>query len=826
MFYLKNLLKCLFAFIVLSTTLVCGQDLKSVKVDELSDAQVEAIQKKALASGMTQDQLISAAQAKGMSADEIEKLKKRIDKLGKTNEKKATTTKRTRENKFEVKQQKNKKDKKSTVEIDENDPFSVLLKEENPIDTTLKVFGSYLFTSKNLTFEPSLNIPTPQNYQIGAGDEIIIDIWGASQQSYQLTVAPEGYIFIENVGPVYINGLTIDKASKQIIGRLSTIYSGLKSYPQTTFAQVNIGSLRSIKVNLVGEVEMPGSYTLPSLATVFNALYAAGGPSKNGTYRDIVVKRENKTVANVDLYDFLINGEQASNIRLQDQDVIIVRPYVSRIQLTGEVKNPAIFELKETETLADLLKYAGGFTDKAYQNRLKITRKTDKEYAIADVAKEDYLSFQMKDGDSIHVEPIINRFANKVEITGAVFRPGKYELTDKLTIKLLLDKADGLKEDAFTERAVLYRLESDLSKSSTSVNIKGIVNGSSADVELKNGDQLRIFSIFELEEEYDVKIDGEIQLPETYPYFKNMTLSDLIATAGGFKESASLARIEVARRIKNDGVSVNDQISEIQLFTVDKNLNLNNEASNFVLMPFDQVYVRRSPGYEEQTSAKVEGEVLYPGMYVIQNKEERISDLIKRAGGFTDRAYIKGAKLVRKLNIDEKERLEMIKRLKKQEEKDTSNIEDVKIKDEEAIGIDLQKIINNPHSKYDLLLQDKDKLIIPKELQTVKVSGALLYPNTVRYDRKNSMKNYISMAGGFSEDAKKNKIYVIYANGSVDKTSSFLFFKFYPKVEPGAEIIIPKKSDKRKMSPQESLGLITAMSSLALVLVAIVNATK
>ncbi|MCX7985312.1 MAG: SLBB domain-containing protein, partial [Bacteroidales bacterium] len=596
---------------------VLAQDLKTINVDKLTDEQVQKILTRAKESGLSQQQLEAAALARGMSPSELEKLRKRIALLN------VSSTSGNKTMDIGSSFLRSYTDT-SYLKARPTDSLSIeQLLFAGILDTVPKkiIFGSYLFTSKKLTFEPSLNIATPQNYQIGPGDEIVIDIWGASQQNYRLTVNPEGYIFIDNIGPIFVNGLTIEKASKQIIGRLSSIYSGLTGPQPNTFAQVNLGNLRSIKVNIVGEVNFPGTYTLPSLATVFNALYLAGGPSDKGTYRDIKVIRENKTVATIDLYEFLTTGEQKSNIRLQDQDVILIKPYLSRVDLTGEVKIQALFELKQNETMADLLRYCGGFTDKAYQSRIKVIRKTDKEFSVAEVTRDFFPSFLLRDGDQIKVEPVLNRFANRVEISGAVFRPGFYELKDGLTLRKLIEKADGLREDAFTDRAIIYRLSKDLKTETFPVDLQRVLNDSTYEIELQKEDLVHIFSIFDLEEQYTVDISGEIQIPGTYPFMKNMTLSNLIALAGGFRESASLARIEVARRVKNqDYTHLTPEIAIIKLFNVSKNLTLSDSASSFVLEPYDKIYVRRSPGYEVQTQATVIGEVLFPGTYTIQSK--------------------------------------------------------------------------------------------------------------------------------------------------------------------------------------------------------------
>jgi protein involved in polysaccharide export with SLBB domain len=803
---------------------ITAQDLTNINVDQLSDSQIKSLISKAQASGMSIQQLESMAAAKGMSTIEIQKLRARMMEISKSD----NTTQKTGNIKFTGRTY---NDTIYNRELNKRDTlFNFLFADVLKRDTIVKkkvIFGSYIFSSKNLTFEPSLNIPTPQNYQIGPGDEIVIDIWGASQQNYNLTVNPEGYIFVDNVGPIFVNGLTIEKASRQIIGRLSSIYSGLSGSHPNTFAQVNLGSLRSIRINIVGEVNFPGSYTLPSLSSAFNALYLAGGPSENGSYRDISVIRENKTIANIDLYDFLMTGEQKSNIRLQDQDVILVKPYLKRIDLSGEVKTPALFEMKDNETMQDLLRYAGGFTDKAYQNRIKIIRKTDKEFAVTEVTKDKFSNFILQNGDEITIEPILKRFSNRVSISGAVFRPGIYELTPNLTVRELINKADGLREDAFTDRALIYRVTEDLRMQTIPIDLSQLMKDSSFNYSLQKEDSIKVFSIFELEEKFAISIEGEIQIPGNYPYLKNMTLSDLIAIAGGFKESASLARIEVARRIKsNNYTDIPEQIADIKLFEVSKNLTLSDSASSYVLEPFDQVFIRRNPGYEVQTNVMVSGEIMFPGTYTIQSKTERISDLINRCGGLTKDAYIKGARFYRHTKDDPALRKKLVKSIEQISIEDSLKLQ-TSFENEQFIGIDLEEILRNPGSKYDLLLQDSDRLEIPKKLETVRLSGALLFPVTVRYEDGLGLKSYTDLAGGLSPNAMPSKAFVIYPNGTVKTTSSFLWFNIYPRIEPGSEIIIPKKIErKNRLSTQETIAIATSMSSLTVMIITLVNLVK
>ena len=779
-----------------------NRDLSQIKIEELSDEQILQLRQRAEESGLTESQMKATLIARGFPPYEIIKLENRLKLIdsGLSGE--------------EISDRSRQQDTLQTIDASE-------LSIEFEPGPESRIFGYDLFRNKNLTFEPSLNIPTPLNYQIGPGDQLIIDIWGASQQNYQLPISPEGNIYIENIGPIQVNGLTIEQASDRIIGRLKSIYSGLSSPNRNTYAQVTLGNTRSINIHLLGEVNLPGTYTLSSFATVFNALYASGGPSINGSLRNIELFRNNELVAVLDIYDFLMYGKQDNNIRLQDQDVIKVNPYVSRVDLTGEVKRPGLYELTVDEKLYDLISFSGGFSGKAYEKMLTVYRNTDTERKILNISKEDIESFIMQDGDSITVAPILKRFENRITINGAVYRPGEYSLSDGLTLNELIDRAEGLREDAFLNRALIYRTREDLSLEIIPVNLKAIINNETSFTLIKE-DIVAVASIFDLREEYYVEINGEINNEGIFPFMENTSLEDVIVMAGGLKESASLSKVEVARRIKSGNMEPKDgKISEIFYFNIDKELHISSEASSFKLEPFDQVFIRKSPGYEEAQSLTVEGEVVYPGTYILGSKSDRISDLIERAGGLTNEAYLEGAQLIREVEINRELRQKTIEKLMLESEDSLQiNIEDT---NEQAIGINLNKIVESPGSKFDLYLQQNDRLIIPKELQTVRLSGALLFPITVRYDETYNFNKYISMSGGFAGNAKKNKTYVIYANGSVDKTHNYVLFKNFPEVAPGAEIVVPQKQQKVKMTTGEIIGITSALSSMALIIVTIIN---
>ncbi len=827
-------------------------DMSQIKVDMLSDEQVASFVKKAEESGMSEQQLVSAAMQRGMPSTEVDKLRKRIEKLKKDKGSKSDNTKfrdRTRMNTTSDENAAGNRDQlfegKTEQEIEDSIEMAQANEEENLFGTIGKkkykktvrpedkVFGLAIFKNKKLSFEPSLNIATPQNYVLGADDEVVIDIWGASQETYQEKISPEGNININGIGPIHLNGLTIEAASVKLRRELSNIYAGLRT--GNTSIKISLGSVRSIKVNILGDVTNPGTYTLPSLATVFNALYSAGGPSLNGTLRSVRLVRANKTIADLDFYDYLLKGEQKDNMCLQDQDVIFISPYSNRVEVKGEAKRPFLYDVKDSESLKDLVNFAGGFTGKAYSQRMKVIRKNGRENKVLDVATTNADTFKLVNGDEIAIDSVLNRFENRVEIKGAVYRAGVFSVDNGVTLKQLIDKADGLRGDAFKNRATIYRTKDDLTMEAIPVDLAGIITSTASDITLMREDIVWIPSIFDIKEEYSIKIDGEVRYPGSYPFVDNSNVEDVILRCGGLMESASFARLEVARRVKNImAESASDKIAEIFQFPISADLKLSPEASKFVLLPFDQIFIRRAPGYENQTMIKVQGEVAFPGNYIISSKTEKISDIIKRAGGLTSYAYPKGSRIVRKLPIDKRSRDEAIKVFKKQSKqdddaktsKDSVQI-DIPLNDETTIGIELNKILANPGSPYDLLLQKGDSIIIPRELQTVRINGGVLFPITVRYDKSYRLRSYVSRAGGFSTEARVGKSYVLYANGSVKRTHKLLFIKFFPRIDPGAEIIVPQKPVKKGFSTGEIASLVTTfLSSLALVTVTIINFKK
>lgn len=689
------------------------------------------------------------------------------------------------------------------------------------------VFGADLFNNPNLTFEPNLRIPTPENYQIGPDDEIIISIYGYSQHTYDLTVSGEGSVNIPAVGFVYLNGLTIAEAQKRLKTKLSSIYSGLQT--GNTEIKVSLGAIRSIKVTIIGEATQPGTYTLPSLATVFNALYACGGPGQYGGYRNIEVIRDNKVIQTLDVYDFLMSGDQSSNIRLRDQDVIRIPTFKRRVLITGEVKRPGYFDIQSNETLEDLIRYAGGFTKGAYKSRIHVVRLTDKERAVADVSNNHFGIFYPRNGDVYKIGSILDRYKNRVSIAGAVFHPGYFELTEGMTLSELIKKADGLREDAFMPRGHIIRINPDQTSSTISFNVKKIMNGQASDITLKREDAVTITSIFDLSGEANVTIKGAIRNNGSYGFYDGMTIGDLILKAGGFKNGATPNRIEISRRVYNSNdTSATAKMAKV--FTVNVDANLQIDDSDFLLQPFDVVNVRMSPGFEIQKQVTIRGQVLYPGSYTIAQKNETLTDLIRRAGGLTIDAYLKGASLKRTFKTDRQ--MAYNNYLKQQKlnatlagDSSLSKLDNA-ILHSNYIGINLDEAIADPGSGADLTLRQGDVLTIPLKNATVRISGDVLYPVTAVYKPNKGFKYYISQAGGFARDAWKGRSFVIYPNGQAKSTKHFLFFKNYPKVEPGSSIYIPQKPPRNPLGTKEILGLSSGAASLALAVLAIINLTK
>ncbi|WP_316840686.1 SLBB domain-containing protein [Pedobacter gandavensis] len=826
-----------FVTVLIAQSAYSQTNYADVKVDDLTDAQIRQLIQRAESIGYGDAQLEQMAAAQGMKPAEIEKLRARVDKIrgGAGN-----TGAKTVSEKGDVEQPTDREVDISSGRTDANKKSGDKKTAANPsadifADLKPKIFGAELFANSDISFEPNLRMATPRSYVIGPDDELLIDVSGDNEASYKLKVNPEGVIRVQYVGPIAVGGLSIEQAISKISAKMASTYPGLKN--GRTNISVNLGNIRSIKITLLGEVVKPGSYTLSSLSTVFNALNASGGPNVNGSFRKIQVIRGNKVVSTIDVYDFLLNGIQKNNIRLQDQDVINIPVYQSRVEIAGEVKRPALFEVLSNESLSDVIRFAGGFSNRAYTAQIKVLQNTNKERKISDITAEKFDVYGPLNGDKYIVEGILDRFENRVEIVGAVFRPGEFELDKGLTLKGLIGKADGIKEDAFLNRGYISRLNSDNSLSLISFDLDKVLKGTEPDVPLYREDKVTISSIFDLRDEYKVSIQGEVRFPGSFDYADHMKLEDIIQMAGGFKEGATPTRIEISRRIKNsDAMSASALTAEVFNVSVDPNLKI--VDSDFVLKPFDVVSIRSAEGYQVQKQVKLEGEVLYPGTYTIMQKNERISDVIKRAGGLTQTAYADGASLKRpgaeKVNPNDKNAINNreeddkkflnLKRAQEVGVKDTVKPDvEQKLIQSDLVGIDLAQILKKPASRYDLIVEDGDVIRVPRQLQIVKVTGEVLNPNGIVFLPSKNFKQYINGAGGYTANALKKGAYIKYANGSVESARKFLFFNNFPKVKPGAEILVPKKAERERMTAQSWIGIGTAVASLGAIIVSLLR---
>lgn len=689
--------------------------------------------------------------------------------------------------------------------------------------TEKQVFGREIFNNRLLTFEPNLNIATPDNYVLGPGDEVIIDIWGDSKQTLRQSIAPDGTIIDPQIGPITLNGLTIQEANSRLKNAYSRIYSTMNGEEPTTFMKMSLGEIRSIRVNVMGEVVVPGTYTLPSLASLFHALYCAGGVNNIGSLRAVKVSRGGNPLAEVDIYDYLLKGKSGLDIRLEDGDVIIVPPYQNLVAVSGKVKRPLIYEMKEGEAMADLLDFAGGFTGDAYKEAVRVIRKSGREYQVFNVEKTGFAQFTLTDGDEIAVDSVLARFENRVEIRGAVYRAGMYALDGQVsTVRQLIEKAEGVRDDAFLNRAVLYRDMPNTMREAQSVDVKALLENRVEDIVLRKNDVLYIPSIYDLSEEQTIAVRGAVGNPGTFNYVEGMTLEDVIVQAGGLRESASVVKIDVARRIKNPkSMDVTNVLAENFTLTLKDGLVIDGNE-NFIIMPFDEIFVRNSPGYQVQQSVTVTGEVLFEGEYVLSEKGQRLSDLVKKAGGINPDAYVSGARLVRQMNEFERRRVESTLRFAQQGIKDSIDVNSLDIGNDYYVGIDLRKALKNPGSEYDVVLRPGDRLIVPEYAGTVKISGGVMYPNVVVYEKGAGLKHYIAQGGGALPRAKKNRAFIVYMNGTVAKSKAFA----KAKPAPGCEIIVPVKPARRGTSLAEIMSLATSTTSIAALVTSILNNTK
>jgi len=799
---------------------------------QMSDDQVIQYVKEANKSGKSQKQITTELLRRGVTKEQVSRIQQKYSESNtvsnKSNEMPSQLRQRTLVDDGEG--QRRTTDYSEVGMPDETVGARVDNRVDNRADNTAttdnasQIFGHDVFTNRNLTFEPSINLATPVDYRLGPGDEVIIDVWGASENTIRQSISPEGTIQVSGLGPVQLSGMTVKDANAYLQREFSKIYSGISGSEPTSQIKLTLGDIRTIQINIMGEVAVPGTYTLSSFSSVFHALYRAGGVNKIGSLRSIKVVRNGKTIAELDVYDYLMKGKMKDDIRLQEGDVIIVNPYESLVRIAGKVKRPMFYEMKPTETVATILNYAGGFTGDAYKKAVRIIRKSGREHQVYNVDEMDYSVFRLDDGDSISVDAVLKRFENRVEIRGAVYRSGLYELSGTVnTVKQLIKKAEGLRGDAFLNRALLDRENEDLSHEVIAVDLGGLLKGTVVDIPLQKNDILYIPSIHDLKEEETISIHGEVANPGTFLFSKNMTIEDLLVQSGGLLEAAATTKVDITRRIKDPkSTSFSSVLGKTYSFDIKDGLVVGGEG-DFHLEPFDEVYVRKSPAYRKQQNVVVAGEVLFGGNYALVKKNERLSDLISKAGGITPDAYVKGARLIRKMTEEEQRRqADAVRMARMGEGKDSISVEKLNISDTYTVGIDLEKAISNPGSDFDLVLREGDVLFIPEYINTVKISGAVMYPNAVLYKRGESLRYYINQAGGYGNLAKKKKAYVVYMNGTASRLKS----RDKKAIEPGCEIIVPSKEEKKRISTAEILGMGSTTASIAAMIATMVNLFK
>ena len=796
-------------FSILLFCLMLGRG--SLMAQSMSDSQVLEYVKDGIRQGKEQKQLASELARKGVTKEQAMRVKQLYEQQNNVNTSQSTGT--------DINESRLREEtKENTSDMLEDHPTTEDLARED------QVFGRNIFNTRNLTFEPSVNLATPANYRLGPGDEVIIDIWGASQNTIRQQISPEGTINIQKIGPVNLSGMTVSAANDYLKGALNKIYNGLNNTTDpTSDIRLTLGNIRTIQINVMGEVVQPGTYALSSFSTVFHALYRAGGVSDIGSLRNVQLVRNGKNIATIDVYEFIMKGNTQDDIRLQEGDVVIVPAYDVLVKISGKVKRPMRFEMKKDENLATLIKYAGGFEADAYTRSLRVVRQNGEEYEVNTVKDMDYSIYTMRNGDVVTAEAILNRFTNKLEIRGAVYRPGIYQLSGKLnTIRELVHEAQGLTGDAFLNRAVLYRQREDLTSEVVQIDIKSIMNGTSPNLALMKNDILYIPSIHDLEDRGNVTVHGEVAHPDSYPYADNMTLEDLIIQAGGLKEAASTVRIDVSRRIKNPrSTADNDTIGQMYTFSLKDGFVIDGQPG-FILQPYDEVYVRRSPGYQAQQNVVIDGEILFGGNYAMTNREERLSDLVNKAGGPTSLAYLRGAKLTRVASAGEKKRMgDVIRLMSRQLGEAMIDSLGIGVEDTFTVGIDLEKALTNPKGSADLVLREGDVVFIPKNTNTVTINGAVMVPNTVSYMKGKNVDYYLNQAGGYSDNAKKSKKFIVYMNGQVTKVKG----SGKKQIEPGCEIIVPSKA-KKKGNIANILGYATSFSSLGMMIASIANLIK
>lgn len=794
-------------------------DISKVNVDDLSDNQIEAYINRAQDSGLTMQQLELLARQRGMSSSQISKLRQRILKVQSDKSDQGISGNENRlRNNYET--------------ADQISFFNDLI-DKDTLSNKLPIFGSKIFESA-LTFEAPANIATPESYILGPGDEIIIDIFGASEITYQQVISPEGKILVSGVGPISLGGVSVKTAKNRVFNKLSSIYSGLRGSRPNTYLELSVGDIKTISVNVVGNVKRPGTYALSSFSSAFSALYLAGGPDESGSMRQIAIIRDGQKISTLDIYKYFFDGDVSGNPQLQDGDVVVVKTYINRVVYAGEVKQPAIYELLENEKYGDLMRFSGGPNASGYDEIITVFRLQGKKKSLLTL-NPDQPQILM-DGDSIAIPAISNDFSNRIKVEGAVEQAGFYELKDGMTLLSLL-KLAGIRDDAYLKRANIIRLNKDLTFSNLSFSIENVLKGEQNYV-LENEDLVKIPSILDIKERETITILGEVNSNGEYPYVAGMTVEDLIAISGGLKSSANTSSIEVARRVSKD--SKEFRTANIYNYSFPEDLNLDS-ASTFQLEPFDLITVKASALFRTQKLVKIEGEVLRPGFYSLETEEDKLTNLLERAGGLTQYAYPAGASLIRDLNpnagksqeerdlettsTDEGDYYRRI-RLEGLIKRDSLDELNSKLSRKESVGIQFEKALESPGSKFNLILQDGDVLSVPKQLQTVRIRGQVLYPTRVSYDKVSRFKDYISLAGGFSDNARIKKSYVVYANGRAERTKRFLFFRSFPNVEPGADIFIPEKPERRPLTSGEVLGITSGLASLSFVVIQIVNSLK
>lgn len=799
-----------------------------VMAQQMSDDQVVQYVKEAQRSGKSQKQMTTELLRRGVTKEQVARIQKKYaehstaadgveNKPSQLRERTSLMTdgkavRGTSYEEAELEEQKEIIDLKRDAQATPEAPGS-------------NIYGHSLFTNRNLSFEPSANLATPVNYHLGPGDEVIIDIWGASENTIRQTISPEGTILVRGLGPVHLSGMTVKEANSFLQREFSKIYSGISGTDPNSQIKLTLGDIRTIQINIMGEVSVPGTYTLSAFSTVFHALYRAGGVNRIGSLRSIKVVRNGKTFADLDVYDYIMKGKMKDDIRLQEGDVIIVDPYQSLVEIVGKVKRPMFYEMKPTETVSTILEYAGGFTGDAYKKAIRLVRKSGREHQVYNVDEMDYSVFRLDDGDMITIDAVLDRFENRVEVRGAVYRAGLYQLDGTVnTVKQLIKKAEGLRGDAFLNRVMIDREHEDLSHEIIAIDLGGLLKGTVADIPLQKNDILYVPSINDLKEEETVAIYGEVANPGTFLFSKNMTIEDLLVQAGGLLEEAATTRVEITRRIKDPkSTSFSSVLGKTYTFDIKDGLVVGGNSENFYLEPFDAVYIRRSPAYRRQQNVTVAGEVLFSGSYSLLKKNERLSDLVSKAGGVTPDAYVKGARLIRKLSDEERRRQnDAIRMARNGEGKDSISIQKLNLSETYTVGIDLEKALANPKSDFDLVLREGDVLYIPEYINTVKISGSVMYPNTVVYQRGKNLKFYINQAGGYGNMAKKKKVYVVYMNGTVSR----LKVRNSSAIEPGCEIIVPSKAEKKHMAMAEILGISSTTATIAAMVATLANAFK